>query len=373
MDLVRKHEKLPLFCKVLYGLAAGSLVLYFLFVRIPAFADWFNDNISQIGRKILSYLTALFPFSFAELLLLFSPVLLGLIIYRVIRIYSKSGKATAVFLGRVAAWVCLVAVLFILCFAPGYYGKTLDEKLGLERAPVLTEELYQTALLLTEKINSLAENFDALNSGSTIMPYTIAEMNQKLMTAYQNYTRGKSFPDHFYSRVKPIMTSKLMSYAHISGVYTFFTGEANFNVDFPDYGIPFTAAHELAHQRGVAREDEANFIAFLVCYCSEDAYLQYSGYLNLYEYIANALYSASPELWKEVWDKLDYRVQNEEYAYAAFFERYRHNVIATASEKVNDVYLHSQGAEAGARSYDLVVDLAVAFFRDRLPSSGGTN
>jgi len=369
MEPKNKQPKISVFCKVLYALAGICLLLYFLFVRIPAFADWFNRRISNFGRQVLSYLTAWLPFSFAELLLLFSPVFLGIVVWRIICVHSQSTAAMRVFFGRLVAGVCLIAILFVLCFAPGYYGTTLDRKLGLERTPVSTEELYQTALLLSEKINALAPEFDALDSGSTILPYTIAEMNEKLMAAYDQYTLDKSFPNHFYSRVKPILISNLFSYAHITGIYTFFTGEANINVDFPDYGIPFTAAHELAHQRGVAREDEANFIAFLVCYCSDDAYLQYSGYLNLYEYVSNALYSADYELWKDVWNRLDYRVQNEERAYAAFFERYRDNVIASTSEKVNDIYLHSQGAEAGTRSYDLVVDLAVAFFRNRLPAS----
>ena len=365
---MHNNKKLPLSCKIIYGIAAGCFVLYFLFVRIPTFADWFNRYISSVGRRILSYLTVLLPFSFAELLLWCLPLFFALMIYRIVRVYSKKPGGTFLFCARVGALICLLAILFILCFAPGYYGTTLDEKLGLERKPVATEELYGTALLLTEQLNALADSLETLDSGSTIMPYSISEMNQKLMDAYRNYTVGKSFPDHFYSRVKPIMVSKLYSYAHITGIYTFFTGEANVNVDFPDYCIPFTAAHELAHQRGVAREDEANFIAFLVCYCSEDDYLQYSGYLSLFEYVSNALYSADRTLWKEVWSRLDPRIRQEEIAYTEFFERYRENAVASASEQINDIYLHSQGSEAGVSSYDLVVDLAVAFFRDRLPA-----
>ena len=47
----------------------------------------------------------------------------------------------------------------------------------------------------------------------------------------------------------------------------------------------------MAHQRGIAREDEANFIAFLVCMASDDPYIRYSGYLEVYEYVASSLYS----------------------------------------------------------------------------------
>ena len=95
-----------------------------------------------------------------------------------------------------------------------------------------------------------------------------------------------------------------MSDLQISGIYSFFTGEANVNVEYPDYCLPFTAAHELSHQRGICRENEANFVAFLVCIGSEDDYIRYSGYLNVYEYLASALYRADKELYKSALERL---------------------------------------------------------------------
>jgi len=154
-----------------------------------------------------------------------------------------------------------------------------------------------------------------------------------------------------------------MTYTHISGVYTMFTGEANINVNYPDYVIPYTAAHELAHQRGIARENEANFVAFLVCLESEDPYIRYSGYLNMYEYVASALYSASPAYYSQVLASLDMRVRYEMIAYSEFFDRYRENVVAEVSEAVNNSYLVIQGTE-GTKSYGMVVDLAVAYLLD---------
>jgi len=56
-----------------------------------------------------------------------------------------------------------------------------------------------------------------------------------------------------------------MSYLGIGGVYFPFTGEANVNISMPHTSIPFTACHEMAHQIGFAREDEANFIAYIAC------------------------------------------------------------------------------------------------------------
>ena len=140
----------------------------------------------------------------------------------------------------------------------------------------------------------------------------------------------------------------------------------NINVNFPDYTIPYTAAHEMAHQRGIAREDEANFIAFLVCISSDDAYIRYSGYLNLYEYVASSLYSADPELYFEARGQLPMTVRYEMSAYSKFFDKYRDSVAGEVSGTINDLYLKGNGTE-GTRSYGLVVDLAVAYDKKQHP------
>jgi hypothetical protein len=153
-----------------------------------------------------------------------------------------------------------------------------------------------------------------------------------------------------------------MSYTHITGVYTFFTGEANINVAFPDYTLPYTAAHELAHQRGIAREDEANFLAFLVCIGSEDAYIRYSAYVNLYEYVASALASADRTLYAKAASTLPTLAVTEQRAYANFFEKYRDSTASEVSETVNNTFLVIHGTE-GTKSYGMVVDLCVAYYK----------
>ena len=153
-----------------------------------------------------------------------------------------------------------------------------------------------------------------------------------------------------------------MTYTHMSGMYTYYTGEANLNVNFPDYNLPYTAAHELAHQRGVLPENEANFVAFLVCAESDDPYIRYSGYMNMYEYLNSALYSADYDTFAEVYGSLDRRAIYEMRAYNKFFEKYRDNVAATVSSTLNDNYLKAQGQTAGEKSYGMVVDLAVAYY-----------
>ena len=101
-------------------------------------------------------------------------------------------------------------------------------------------------------------------------------------------------------------------------------------------------------------------MAFLVCMASDDPYIRYSGYLNLYEYVSSALYSASREYYTQIQEALDPRIYYELRSYSAFFDKYRDTVVSQISESVNNTYLVIQGTE-GTKSYGMVVDLAVVY------------
>ena len=356
-------KRLPRVCLILYLLTALSAGLYFAFTKSPALSDFFNRFVSTWGRRALAALTSWIPFSFAELLLILLPLWLTILVVIGARHYCDSNRDLLTYIGILLSGLCVVAILFVWNFAPGYYGTPLDKKLGLDRTKSSAADLFDTAELLRGELEEIEEEIIFLESGRSMMPYSLDVMNEKLLDAYDAFCMKHDFLDTYSSRIKPVMLSEPMSYTHITGVYTFFTGEANVNVNFPDYSLPFTAAHELAHQRGIAREDEANFVAFLICMESDDPYLRYSALLSLYEYVGSALYTADAKLYRESYLALPRTVQAEEDAYRAFFEKYRDNVAADVSDAVNNGYLQSQGAAEGTRSYGMVVDLAVAYFR----------
>ena len=365
-----KKPSLPIVCRILFLIAALSAVLYVGFLLNAEFADWFNRTVSPVFRFLSAKLTLLLPFSVAELGLLLLPPLAVLLIGIAYRHFCASWRHVLVFLGILSSALCAVLISFVWTFAAGYYGQTLDQKLGLERRAVETDALYDTALILSDAVRELREDLVFLPDGSSLMPYSYAEMNDKLMDAYERAADKYDFLDDFSSRVKPVMLSEAISYTHITGIYTFFTGEANVNVAFPDYTLPFTAAHELAHQRGIAREDEANFVAFLVCLESDDPYIRYSGLMNVYEYVASALALADGERYGELWKSLPVEMRSEQIAYSRFFERYRDNPAASITQATNDTYLKSQGASEGTRSYHLVVELAVAYYQQQNKADG---
>lgn len=358
---VKNYEKFSKMFYVFCGIAAFSLILYIIAAISSKFANAYNASVGAAIRAFLAHLTSWLPFSLAECLIFSIPLLLVLIGIYAYRYRCESWKSTLVFLVTMLSVFSIFFSLFALGFGIGYHTDTIDKRLGVTDEEVSTDALYDTTLWLVDELNKAANGVRFGEDGFSIMPYELEELNERLLDAYEPICDAYPFVQRLDSNVKPVMASKLLSYTHITGIYTYFTGEANVNVAFPDYTIPFTAAHELAHQRGIAREDEANFVAFLVTAASDDPYVRYSGYLNLFEYVSNALYYADNARFAEIVAMLDERVIGELRAYAKFFDTYRDSAVADLSDAVNDTHLKLHGNKAGSASYGLVVDLAVAY------------
>ncbi|MFA6948510.1 MAG: DUF3810 domain-containing protein, partial [Eubacteriales bacterium] len=314
-------------------------------------------------RAALAYITGWLPFSLGEIILYLLPLgTLAALIWCII-LCMRGGKRVWRFLSAMLAIAAYVYILYSIGYVSGYTTSTLEVKLGLDRRAVSAQELYDTASILLDKTTGYLDYIEYDGNGSSVMPYTKDEMNEKLNDAYASAAKKYAFIQPLRSKVKYVWQSEAMTYTHLSGVYTLYTGEANINVNFPDYTLPYTTAHELSHQRGIAREDEANFMAFLVSIESGDSYILYSAYQNLFEYVASALYSADRDMYMELLARMDDRIRYEMIAYNDFYEKYRENKAADIANSINDSYLKQSGQSAGVKSYGRVVDLAVAYFR----------
>jgi len=349
----------PIWALICFFCAAVCGICHIAARNSVAFATFFTDNIASVFRFVFAKLTNLLPFSLAETAIICIPLIVTVFLVWAWRTIKKGRPSRPFYLLFSALFVYYS--VFVLTFACGYNAERIDKRLGIERKDVSAEELYYTAQQLSLEVNGAVESIDFASDGFSIMPYSYDEMSRKLCEAYKTFSSKHTFIQSYNTRLKPVALSVAMSYAHTTGVYTAITGEANLNIDFPDYSLPYTAAHELAHQRGVSREDEANFIAFLVCLESDDNYIRYSGALGMLEYTLNALYSANKDLYKEVYLALEEEVKGELRAYSAFFNKYRESTASKVNNAVNDTYLKMQGTE-GTKSYGMAVDLAVAYY-----------
>ncbi len=343
----------------------ASLVVYVLSRFWDGFAEIWTRYPAQAIRFIMAKLTNFIPFSLAETILLSLPFLaIGYIIAS--SVSTKKDESDANFyrwLRPIVSIILVIATLFFAGFGPAYGRYKLARNLGLTQKDVSADELYSTGLELSKLISKEIGEVDFDLSGESVMPYDYKTLQDKVNEAFESFAEEEDFISHFSSRPKAVALSEPMTYTHISGVYTFMTGESNINTNYPDFLVPYTMAHEMAHQRGIAREDEANFIAFLVCIGSEDAYIRYCGYANMLNYINSALTQADKEKAVEFYYyHTPIELRREFYSYATFFDKYRDSVASEVSGAVNNTFLQSQGQKEGTKSYGLVVDLAVAYF-----------
>ncbi len=354
-------KKLPRFALIQFAVFGVSLIFFAVCCFSRDFADFFCRYIASGPRAVMAWLTAWIPFSFAEFLIIIMIPAAVIIIRYGIKHYADSWRNLGVFCLIILSFISSLFTSYVFSLGAGYRGSSLDEKLGLERHDLSAEELRETTVTVIEKVNREAKNIVYGSDGFSVMPYDTSEMTKRILDAYEDACGDYRFIQKMRTPLKLVMLSEPWTYTHITGVYSYFTGESNININMPDYTIPYTGAHELAHQRGIAREDEANFVAYLVGIRSDDAYIRYSTELNMLEYLLNAYYSADSEHYAEVYFMIDENVRKEMSAYSKFFSKYRRTVVSQVSEAVNDTYLKINGTP-GSRSYGMVVDLCAAYY-----------
>ena len=358
-DSTKKY--VPTATWIFLAVAVLSLIVLAIMKNSVAVADAINGTTGKAIRFVLTSIFNVFPFSFTETLILLSPVLLALVIILCVR----AGKRGIDKLTRtVCVYLCVVITIFssfVFGYEASYYGSSIEKNIGFERKDVSVEELKETALILLDHVKAELDEIGYVESGSSVMPYRFSEMSDKLNDAYEKFCEKYPMYQSMYSRLKPIMLSEPWTYTHISGLYSFFTGEANINVNYPDFIVVSTAAHEMSHQRGMGKEDECDFASFLVCTMSDDPYIRYCGYLENYRLVVSKLYTADNGAWFEVRSQEDGRIAKELSAFSKFFDKYRENVAAKVNDAVNNAYIQSHNQPAGVKSYGLVVDLIVNY------------
>lgn len=253
-----------------------------------------------------------------------------------------------------------MTVYFLLCMMLGatFKADSFQDRSGLTAQPATVDALYA----VTERfVKKLCETADAVpRSADGQFCVTKEEIFEDATKIY----RGAEavFPFLTLEDVPPkgAMSSRLMSICGWTGFYFPFSGEAHVNIEPPPALLPSTIAHEMAHQRGVAAELEANFVAILACAESGNAAYEYSGWLFGFLHLGNALYAHDPERYFELADSLPETVWADLRANDEFWAE-NETKAAEVTEQLYDRMLKTYGHELGLQSYGAVVDLLIAW------------
>jgi hypothetical protein len=111
-----------------------------------------------------------------------------------------------------------------------------------------------------------------------------------------------------------------------------------------------TALHESAHQRGIARESDANAMAYLVALASPAPEMRYAGTLALQRQALTALGDVDPEGARALARRRLPGVQRDVEAIVARNEDVK-GVISQAVGTANHRMLVSQGVQEGVINY----------------------
>ena len=260
-----------------------------------------------------------------------------------------------------------LALAFVVLWGLNYKRLPFAVSASLDASPASRDELRDLAFTLAGRANGLREGLAEdhegvmLTKGGTrsVLARTKAGFDEA--AAHYPTLRGS------WVRPKPLLLSEALSWLGLTGIYSPFTGEANVNVRAPQSELPFSASHETAHQRGFAREDEANFAAYLACRFHPDPDFNYSGALAASVHASNALFSADREAWTVLETTRSPAVKRDLGALRAWAERHE-GAGSRTSARVNDAYLRTQGQADGVRSYGRMVDLLVAERRAEAPA-----
>ena len=313
---------------------AWSWLLLILAAIMIKFAStrplWVEENysngiyplISKIQRSIFGWI----PFSvgdlfyaFLVLVIIFKTVQLGKYIYkkRINRQYLLNG------LKQVLFFFLFVYVFFYGLWGLNYNRKGITYQLNLEIKKYSVQEIDTVTNILLQRLNFYADTIDLKQRDSFNKKKILFERGSE---AYLYANNSYPFLRYDPQSMKPSLFSYIGNYFGFQGYYNPFSGEGQVNTTIPPFLEPFVTTHEVAHQIGYAKENEANFVAFVACRAYPNNTYRYSMYFDMYLYAITELDRKDSVLAKTYSDKLHPQARKDIEEYRSFLLKYRNQV-----------------------------------------------
>lgn len=339
----------PLFWKLMALLSLTLFLVLMILLRLNEnISEWWSVNISRwyisfagkLSQRINCSLTEVF-FILTGLYIIF---LLILIIKDLVK--KKGLGALSKFISIPIIVLSIVTNYFFACgFA--YNRKPID--LPYYQTQVENDEFVDIYNYFVSDLNYCISQLEFKENGDVKNKMTIKEISNLIQEEYKKYDNPRL--NSFSTFAKPMSSSFLYREFQITGVTFNSFGEANINMLMTNGELPFTIAHELAHTKGIMREDEANQLAFYICLNSDNCFIRYSSYV-CYFYQMRRL-TQDDLMTKEDQE----RVIKYDVNYAKtvnYMIKYwkDHDLLSKIGDFFNDLYIKMNGVEEGTDSYN---------------------
>jgi hypothetical protein len=343
------------------------LVLSVIFIKwvslYPEIIEqYYSTGIYPVISSVQRFLLGWIPFSMGDL---FYGFLILIIIYKTVQllkiIWQKKMNRAYLIAGlqQIIFFFLFVYVLFNLLWGLNYNRKGIAHQLRLEVKKYSTAELDTLVNQISQRLNHYAEIITAEEKKSLNRKKNLfAETADAYKIAVNQYPFLKYNP----KSVKPSLFSYAGNYLGFQGYYNPFSGEGQVNTTIPQVLEPYVSCHEVAHQLGYAKENEANFAGYLVCKQSASVYFRYSVYFDIYNYAGIDLLKRDSTSARKYYKQLHPQVIKDFKEYSDFFRRYRNpleNIVAWGYGE----FLKANNQPGGKKTYNEVVAWLIAYYK----------
>lgn len=341
------------------------LAVLAVFYLLSGSQDTMERICSGFSAPVLSFLGAAFshiPVTAMELFIILAGVCIVIFLWKLVSALLTGPRPRIFILLRYILILAAILAWIWNCYCwlwnTGYYGYSFTQKAGLESGGMSVSELYDAAEFFLDSANSLSTQVSRDENGLFTGDFdSFADDYDSIFIPLEEefpFLSGAS------TRPKAVYFSRIMSKTGFTGIYFF--GETCINTDQPDWSIPDTIAHELAHQRGVRLEAECNFIGIAACIQSASPDWRYSGYLSGLIHLMNSLYSADPDSWNELRGRFSPGLEADWLENSRYWQE-AEGAVSKATDRVYDTFLKINEQPSGLRSYGECVDLLVLWLQ----------
>lgn len=316
-----------------------------------------------VTRSVQSFLTAWtggFDFLVWQTAILF---LIIVLIATLVLVFIFRAKIIR-WLGWAVAAIVAVVLLHTGIYGLNQYAGPIEDDLRLHMKDYTQTDLEHAAVFYRDMAMELADKVARDENGAPVLG-EFEELAAITGDGYRTLARERSFSIYGgdYTPVKKLGWAGIYSAMGKTGVTVALTGEAAVNPNIPDQGIPFAMAHEMAHRLCIAREDDANFSAFLACAENESIAYQYSGYFMAYRFCIEALSSVDMEAAEELSAAVTGNLAADIDEYGKYFTENRDEKMTMLVSSVTDTYEEATADETVR--YSSVCDYLVNWHIDQ--------
>lgn len=261
------------------------------------------------------------------------------------------------FMKKFASIALGIYILFNILWGLNYNRQGISFQLGLEVKPYTLSDLDTITYLLQQKLNSEAMLLKTdlrkeLNSNKSLAKEGAA--------AYALVKEKYPFLQYDYPSIKSSMFSHIGHFFGFTGYYNPFSGEAQIKTTVPFFLKPFVLTHEIGHQLGYAKENEANFVSFFACRGSNNAEFRYSVYYDMFQYAIRELNKRDSLLAGRYKVNLHPQVKKDNEEFRRYLDRAA-NPIEPFVSAFYGGFLRMNNQPKGKETYDEVVAWLIAY------------